>query len=224
MAAVGELLERKDRPAYVRFVRRPVEDKAASLAAGHYIAKDVDWALITPPYSKDVVELKVEAWLKNLVLDVQNDRLPKAWADSYRDAYDKWKRGEEMPLNGTAIRGWGMIGPAQQETLVRMNILTVEDLAAVNDEGIRRIGMGAIDLKNKATAWIQQNKDRGPLVQEVAAVKAENAALRVSVQGLTDQVERLMQQLKSTSTTITVSNAPTAEAIAGSISASDLDL
>lgn len=196
MAAVGELLERKDRPAYVRFVRRPTEDKAASLAAGHYVAKDVDWALITPPYSKDVVELKVEAWLRNMVLDVQNDRLPKAWSDSYREAYDKWKRGEEMPLNGTAIRGWGVIGPAQQETLIRMNILTVEDLAAVNDEGLRRIGMGGIDLRNKAIAALKANRDVGPVIMENAALKAEVTGLRMEVSTMRAQLDALLAAQK----------------------------
>ena len=197
MSAVGEMLERKDRPAYVRFERVPVEDRAASIAAGHYVAKDVDFALITPPYSKDVFKIKVVQWLANMKQDVSNDRMPQQWADQYHDAYKRWQNGQEIPLNGVAIKGWGVISPAQQETLVRMNVLTVEDLAAINDEGLHRIGMGASELRNKAKSWLAQLKDKGPLTVEMAALKTQNAVLLDSVASLKKQVEALMAQISA---------------------------
>ena len=186
--------EREERPALVRFERVAVEDKAASLQAGHYVAKDVDYALITPPYSKDVFKIKIPQWFANMQQDVANGRLPEKWERDYRDTYERWKAGQEIPLNGVPIKGWGVISPAQQETLTRLNILTVEDLAAVNDEGIRRIGMGAVELKNKAKAWLAQIKDKGPLTQEVAALKTENDVLKASVAALEKRVELLSRQ------------------------------
>jgi hypothetical protein len=194
MAVVGSISERSDRPAYVRFVRKAEEDKAASLAHNRYIAKDVDFALITPPYSRDVVEVKVEQWLINNDSDVRNGRIPQEWADKWKDAYEKFKNGQEQPLNGTAIRGWGVISPAQQETLIRMNIMTVEDLAGINDEGLRRIGMGSMDMKNKAQAWIKQLQDKGPLTMENAALKNEVEQLKGSLESLKRQVEQMQAQ------------------------------
>lgn len=193
--SVSELLDRKDRPAYVRFERIPVEDKQASVRDGHYVARDVDYALITPPYSKDVFKQKVDAWLADLKFQVQNDRIPQEWVDQYDRQYQAWKNGQEIPLNGTAIRGWGVISPAQQETLIRMNIMTVEDLSLINDEGIKRVGMGAIDLKNKAKAWLAQLQDKGPLTQKMAAVEAENSLLKASVETLSVNLEAMKAQL-----------------------------
>ena len=198
MNAVGEALDRKDRPAYVKFERLAVEDKAASLAAGHYVARDVDYANITPPYSKDVFKIKVKQWFDDLEMQVRNDRIPRAWVDTYKKAYQAFQNGQEAPLNGTAIKGWGVISPAQQETLVRLNVLTVEDLAAVNDEGLKRIGMGAMDLKNKAIGWLSQLNDKGPLTQEIAALKAENSQLNSTIATLVRQVEELRAMVKST--------------------------
>lgn len=195
---VGSLLERKERPAYVKFETVAVENAAASLAAGHYVGRDVDYALITPPYSKDVFKVKVEQWKLNMKQDVQNGRMPQEWMDQYLDNYKRWKAGQELPLNGTPIKGWGVISPAQQETLLRMNILTVEDLGGINDEGISRIGMGGHDLKNKANAWLAQLRDKGPLTQEIAAMKAENALLKANVETLTGQVQQLMAQVGAT--------------------------
>jgi hypothetical protein len=197
MNAVGETLDRKERPAYVKFERIAVEDKAASLAAGHYVARDVDYANITPPYSKDVFKTKVTQWLLDLEQQVQNDRIPREWVDNYKKAYQAWQNGQEAPLSGTAIKGWGVISPAQQETLIRMNVLTVEDLAVINDEGLKRIGMGSLDLKNKAVAWLSQLQDKGPLTQEIAAVKAENLLLQGSVTTLTRQVQELTEMVRA---------------------------
>lgn len=197
MSAVGQVLDRKERPAYVRFKRIAVEDKAASLREGKWQGKDIDVAMITPSYSKDVIEMKVSQWLSNMKQDVHNGRMPIEWSEQYEKDYERWKNGQEIPLRGTPIKGWGVISPAQQETLIRLNILTVEDLAAVNDEGVRRVGMGSMDLKNKASAWLAQLGDKGPLTVEISALKAENAAKSVAIETLKTQVEQLTVQLSA---------------------------
>lgn len=191
MSVVGAVAEQQDRPAYVRFERRPVEDKKASLAAGRYVAKDVDYALITPPYSKDCIHIKVDQWIQNMDNDVRNGRFPAAWRDQYMVQLQAWRNGQELPPVGTPIRGWTVLSPAQVENLTRINILTLEDLAGVNDEGLRRIGMGALDLKNKAIAALQAAKDHGPLIQQVSSLQAENTSLKTQLASLTEKVELL---------------------------------
>jgi len=182
---------------FIRFERRPVEDKAASAAAGHYVARDVDYALITPPYSKDVLIKKVDAWLAQLKADVSSKRIPQAWVDAQRKAYDYFTKGQELPLDGTPIKGWGMISPAQQETLVKMHVLTVEQLAAMNDEGVRRVGIGAIDLKNKASAWLKNIKKAGASTLEIAALKKENENLKADMLVLQEKMNALLAQQNS---------------------------
>jgi len=103
MNIVGDVNGREDRPAYVRFESLAVEDKPASLKAGHYVAKDVEYALITPPYSKDIFKSKIADWKLNMKQDVSNGRLPEAWMNKYLDAYEKWKSGQEIPLQGQQI-------------------------------------------------------------------------------------------------------------------------
>lgn len=202
MPSVGAVQERTDRPAYVRFERVAVEDKAATLAQGRYVAKDVDYALITPPYSRDVIRIKVSQWMTNLDQDVRNERIPQEWVDIYRKAYQAFQNGQEQPLHGTAIRGWGVISPAQQETLIRMNVLTVEDLSGINDEGMRRIGMGGVDLKNKAKAWLAQLNDKAPLTIENAALKAEVERLKADNEALTTELLALKAQPSATVTRV----------------------
>lgn len=196
MDVIENVMNRKERPAYVKFTREAQEDPVASRQKGIYVARDVDIACITPPYSKDVMKFEVNQWFQNMRLDVTNGRMPQEWEQQYHEKYDAWKKGEELPLDGVPIKGWAVASPAQQETLLRMNILTVEDLALINDEGVRRIGMGGVDLKHKAVAWLQAAKDRGPITQEIAAVKKENLQLQSEVATLKSQVETLMAQVK----------------------------
>ena len=189
--SVGDLITREERPPYVRFERQVVEDKAASLAAGHYVGKDVDFVLITPPGSKDEMIAKVGQWFENTERNVRDGRMNPKWLELWKEGYARWKNGQEMPLNGTAIRGWGLISPAQQETLIRMHVMTIEDLSAINDEGMKRIGMGALDLKNKAKAWLQSVKDHGPLVSQVTELEKHNKILLSQIETLGAQVAAL---------------------------------
>lgn len=195
--SVGELSDREERPAYVQFERRTIEDKQASIREGRYVAKDVDFALVTPSYSKDCVEYKVEQWLANIERNLRDERIPQKWADLWREAYKRWKAGQEIPLNGTPIKGWGVISPAQQAMLIAMNCLTVEDLAMANDEGLHRIGMGAIDLRNKAKTWLASMSDHGGVTMKMAAMEQENAILKTSVETLQKQVDALKSMVKA---------------------------
>lgn len=193
--AIQDILESQNSAVMplVRFERRAEEDRAATRAAGHYIAKDVDFALVTPPYSKDVMHHKLPNWFEQLELDAQRGRVPREWVQKVKQAYEFFQRGQEMPLDGAPIRGWGVISPAQQETLCKMGILTVETLAAVNDEGIRRIGMGANDLKQKAIAWLKTMEKGGKPTLEIAALRKENDQLKGVVASLEEKIEQLIK-------------------------------
>lgn len=194
--SVGILTDREERPAYVQFECRTVEDKQASIREGRYVAKDVDFALVTPSYSKDCVEYKVAQWLINIDRNLREERIPQKWADHWREAYKRWKAGQEMPLNGTPVKGWGVISPAQQAMLVAMNCLTVEDLAAANDEGLRRMGMGSVDLRNKAKTWLASMSDHGGVTVKMAALEQENAVLTASVESMQKQLDALKSMVK----------------------------
>lgn len=212
MSIAEDLLNRKERPAYVKFVREAQEDPVASRREGRYVGRDVDIACITPPYSRDVMKFEVAQWFEQMRNDVVNGRMPQEWADQYHAKYEAWKKGEELPLDGVPIKGWQVASPAQQETLLRMGILTVEDLAHVNDEGIRRIGMGGIDLKNKAVTWLQAAKDKGPITQENAELKRKVASMETELHSIRAKLEEAIAALQS--------RAPRREAVVDELPAS----
>ena len=194
--SVNEVLERDaDRPAYVQFEARAIEDKRASLKAGHFVSKDVVYALVTPPYSRDRFEQVADKWLARKELDVKKGRIPQQHLDMWKRAYDNYKKGQEEPLDGTNIKDWNILSPAQCLNLISSGCRTIEDLAQCNDEGIRRIGRGGVDLKKKARAWLQAAKDHGPLITQVSALQKENEQLKGTIDSIQDQVVLLTRQL-----------------------------
>lgn len=181
---------------FVRFDRVAIEDRPASLAAGRYVAKDVDYAFITPPFSKDEVVKKATAFLEANQQKVELGQMPADVARRFLEQYEAWKNGQELPPDGTPIKGWAMISPAQQAMLIERKILTVELLAQANDEGLRMIGMGGHGMRRMAQTWLEQANDRGPLVLRTNAIEQENAILKGSVDTLTKQVEDLRALVK----------------------------
>ncbi len=197
MSSVVDLATREERPPYVRFERRPVQNKPRSDAEGRWVGEDKDFVLITPSYTKDVIVREVAGWFEKLEGDFRNGRIPNTWVPHYRRAYEAWKNGQEPPLDGMPIRGWSVISPAQQEALVSLNIRTVEDLAQVTEDAMRRIGMGAVTMKNKAIAALKAAREQGPLVMENAELKAQLELATRNVETLTEQVAALKAMVES---------------------------
>lgn len=178
----------EERPPYVQFELRAVEDRNASIKAGHYVARDVAFALVTPAGSKDRIERVVEEWFAQLDQQVKEERFPMAWLRAYKDAYKDWKEGNEPVLNGTDIKNWPVASPAQVKLLSDLKIRTVEDLAVCNEEAVHRLGMGGRALKQKAVEWLESAKSGGKQVEEIVALKVANKALG-------EQNEKLLAQL-----------------------------
>lgn len=197
-SAVNSVSDQGARPAWIRFELVAEENKLETLRQGKWVGRDVEYVFITPAYSRDEVVKEVSAWLEQLDLQVVQERVPRAWRDRYIAEYEAWKKGLELPVDGTPILGWGMISPAQQKMLIGIRIRTVEDLAKINDEGVRSVGMGAVDMKQKAAAWLSQMTDKGPLTVKVSALESENASQKISIDSLTKQVEALMAHVKAT--------------------------
>lgn len=176
-----------DRPPYVEWRRVPVEDREASLLAGRYVAKDVDIAVVMRPGSRDTVEKDVQTFFSDWDARVRNKQCPPEWPRAWRQSYEAWKAGEELPVNGTPIKGWALLSPAQQQNLIAAKVLTVEDLAALPDQELQVVGVGATGIREQARSWLKA-ADQGKLA-------AENADLRQKVADLTAAVQTLMGRL-----------------------------
>lgn len=185
----------KDRPPFVTFEVKPEEDRTASIETGHYVAKDVDYACITPAGSKDRVERVVDDWFAYLEDQVGQGRFPREWLAGYREKYRLWKQGQELPLEGTPIRTWSVASPAQVKMLLDLHVLTVEDLVSANEETLSRLGMGGRDLQRRARDWVKASSDVGKVVSELSATKLALEAATQRSESLESQIQQLQAQV-----------------------------
>lgn len=187
----------EERPPYVTFEIRAVEDRQASIDSGYYQTKDVDFAFITPQGSKDRIERNVKEWFDQLENQCQQGRFKREWLTAYRGSYDAWKSGQELPLNGTAVLTWPVLSPAQAKQAIEHGVRTVEDLAAANEETIGRLGMGGRALKEKAVSWLAAAGSTGKVTEELNALRISNEEAKKRNAELEKQLSEVRAQVAS---------------------------
>jgi len=188
----------KDRPPYVAFEVRAEEDRNASIEAGYYKAKDVDYALITPAGSKDRVEQKVGEWFDKLQEQVMQERFPAEWLAKFQENYKLWKNGQEVPLTGTSVKNWPMLSPSQRTALLGLHVHTVEDLAAANEEVIVRLGMGGRSLRDKAREWLASTGgEAGKQAEQLVALRVALEMSENAKKALEDKLKEMKKQLEA---------------------------
>ena len=191
----------ESRPPYVLYETRAIEDRAATIEAGYYKTKDVDFAIITPQGSKDRVERNVADWFEHLTQQVQEQRFKSEWLNAFRSGYSAWKEGREIPADGTSVRNWPVASPSQVKQLLDAKIRTVEDLAIANEASIAMLGMGGRNLKEKAVSWLNSASGNGKITEEMASLKValetaqtRNALLEGQLKDLSAQVAALAKK------------------------------
>jgi len=177
---------------YVEFELRAVDDREQTVKAGHPVFKDIEVAIITMPGGSLVVDKVVtDELLREWKTGIPGRKPASPFAIS---AYEAWKDGREAPVNGTDLRNWPGVTPAQLKMCQGCTIRSVEDLAAANADAIRKMGMGAVALKDKAASWLESagtNKNS----EEVSALKVEMKALKEAIATKDAKIDTLMEQL-----------------------------
>lgn len=180
-----EMLQEERHGFYVEFELRPEEDREESIAQGMPVFKDVEFAMITMPGGGLVVDKPINEALLYEWKNGDNRRKPPS-PFAYR-AYEAWKEGREAPVNGTDLKNWPGVTPAQLKTCQNATVRTIEDLAEANADTIRKLGMGGVAMMEKAKAYLasaNQNK-----------TSEEVSALLVKLEALTDTVKRKDEQI-----------------------------
>jgi len=180
----------EERPPYVQFELRAVEDRNATIESGHYCSRDVAYALITPAGSKDRIERDAEEWIAHITQQVRDERFPAQWLAAYRSAFEEWKKGNEPVLDGMDVKNWPAASPAQVKMLLNWNIRTVEDLANANEETLRRLGMGANALKERAREWLSAADGKGKFAEQIAALRAELTDMKLENAKLREELKK----------------------------------
>ena len=105
----------------------------------------------------------------------------------FAEQVEKFKRSEQMEdMGGTPLKAWPRIDRSLMATLQSAHIYTVEQLAQVADSNLQFIGMGAMELRAQAQAFLN-----------TSAGGAQVSQLTDKVIQLTSEVNRLNAELQA---------------------------
>ena len=83
------------------------------------------------------------------------------------------------------------MSPAQVEQLLSLKIRTVETLAGLDDAALGRVGMGAVELRNRARAWLEAADKTGKTAAKLEALQVQNATLTAQVAEMRTQLQAI---------------------------------
>lgn len=165
-----------DEKLLVKFYFEPVRDDEKSKAAGRAIHVDREYITILTPGKKDEVVRPAR--------EEDHMRFPAQYA--------AFKKGEEQ-ITGTRLSEWSGIGRSQVRDMEAVNVLTVEQLAGLDDVNLQRLGMGARELRDRAKAFMEEAAGGAP----IARLIAENAEKDSQIAALTQQIKDLAARVQA---------------------------
>jgi hypothetical protein len=170
----GYSADQDKKPPFIEFFVDSEEDREATMKNnGAIIMRDVDMVKIQQRGSKDFVTKRVSEWLVEMRLYSSDGRQPYEWAGEYEKAYGRFKSDQES-VQGHDLRNWAGISRSTCTNLRNLGIVSVEDVAVMNESAMSKVGMGALALKQRAQAFLEANKPVGGInPEEVAQLRAQ---------------------------------------------------
>jgi len=114
------------------------------------------------------------------VEDENGYMVPMTYAEKYKTQYDQFMAGEVQSKSGTPIEALTFLSVGKVKELKSLNIYTAESLAALEGASLKSLGVGGLEWKTKAKAFISSASDNAV----VSKLADENAALRQQIEDM----------------------------------------
>lgn len=114
------------------------------------------------------------------------------YKERFKVQYSAWKSGQTEPV-GTPLEA-PFLKPSLKRTLQAIGVDTLEQLAALDDHAVQKIGMGGLDLRKKALAFLQSQSDADYVSRQADAEKQlqdQNEALKAELEALREMVREV---------------------------------
>jgi len=174
-----------DAGLFVQFYMEALHDEEASAQEGRPIYVDREFIKIIPVGDKNTVVCRPVKLNYDGNTPPDNERWP--------NQYQAFKNQQIQTNEGTPLDQWPPISKSQVLMFKACNVHTVEQLAAVADNNLANLGMGARELQQRAVAFLSNAKDGAGTTQLIK----ENEELRMQIEGLRNQMNDLISRVGS---------------------------
>lgn len=146
------------------FQVRAVQNKFKTEKEGRPIFDNLEYVEIVVPGNKD-----------RLARKVREDDI-RRWPQHYK-AFKEHSDGKFV--TGTPIGEWSFLTPHQVATCKALNVFSVEALAMLPEEPLRKLGPGSYELQKKAKDFLNNENDSSKKIKELQT-KLEAALARIT--------------------------------------------
>jgi hypothetical protein len=160
---------------FPRFHMEAVEDPLASAAAGRPIFHEEERVEIIMPGNPNSPVFRV------------TDEHRQEWPD----AYERFRKGLDFSVDGTPLEQWNILGRKHVLELKALDIHTVEQCAKLSDIAIQKIGMGGLEIRKLAAAYLDDAE--ASKVTTEALDRANRAEQQLA--GVSHQMTQMREQM-----------------------------
>lgn len=174
--------------AFADFYNGTVKNETKSLEMGRPIFDDVEMIRIRwAGNTKNEFHAPADDRSDRPVTDPgTTDKYWPKWKDhpDFRAAYEAFKQGQAIASNGTPLEEWSFLTAARRAELKAINIMTVDQIANLGPDGMKRLGMEGGKLKEQAKLYLERAAG--------SAVDARYASEREEMQRQIDELKAMM--------------------------------
>ena len=116
--------------------------------------------------------------------------------EAIRPAYEAWKAGREVPIDGTPLAAWNGISPEQAELFRMKGVRTVEGIAGLTDTHKQSMGVPGLHNMIENARRFLTAQDKSAVTNALAQKDAEVAALRDQLSTQSEQIAELIAMVK----------------------------
>ena len=173
----------------VRFYQREVENEYLTSQEGRPIK-----------YMADFVRIEIPGNMTSVIDTFANDdhkkRFPIQWAQFLNEKTDGKNDGEAQ---GTLLRDWSLLTPAQASELKHWKFYTVEQIANASDQHIMQlgmlVGMSPLAFRDKARAYLTQAKDSSYSMKQAEEIRKRDQEIE-DLKHQMQQMNEMMQRIE----------------------------
>lgn len=120
-----------------------------------------------------------------------------AWTrrDFVSRAYEAWKAGQDIPIEGTPLAAWNGLTPEQAEVFRSKSIRTVEEISILNEATRAHVPLPGLSSIIAAAKRFVDSADQTRFAAQMAAKDEEIAAVKLQSADMGDQLAMLTARM-----------------------------
>ena len=166
----------------VTFRNHAVKNDARSAQEGRPIYDDIEVCDMRMPGARNTAPvapaLEFSHWDIDPITQAIVGRV--TYAERFSKQYQQFKARQTQTMHGTPLTEVAFLTEAKRAELRAQNIYTVEQLAHIDGQELKNLGIDGRNWKNRATEYLEEAKVKAPSTQmlvELEALRARNAVL-----------------------------------------------